>query len=307
MCQRQLWGLLTSLTNWCKCGVVGFWEVLTIKSPLLRLMMKERPTMYRDLWKKVYKSVCSIVFYSDDERITSGTGFKVGDKLITNNHVIQVPQATDVLLRFVNEDGYTDFASKKMTLSDFQGRVLDGMPANSWDYAILDFNIPEFKAIPSLCLSSRNEFAIGQSVTLFGFQFDQPNLSIHTGILSSRFVKGDVKYLQLHVSVNQGNSGGPLIDPKTTEVIGIVTRKMTGLTRQFDELLKSFSENIKALEQASKSGTITMFNYIDPIDVFKVSQRQMAKISVEIKRSANVGVGYAYELEKVRESLEKLG
>ncbi len=291
---------------------LGRWEFwksekgLTSEFLLLRLMMEEEPTMYRDLWKKVYKSICSIVFYREDKRIASGTGFKVGDKLITNNHVIQVPQATDVLLRFVKEDGYTDVASKRMSLTDFQARLLDGMPENSWDYAILDFHIPEFNSVLSLRLSSQDKFAIGQSVALFGFQFDQPNLSMHTGILSSRFVKAGVKYLQLHVSVNQGNSGGPLIDPKTTEVIGVVTRKMTGLTRQFDKLLESFSENIKALEQASKSGTITMFNYIDPIDVFKVSQRQLAKISLEIKRSANVGVGYAYELEKIREGLDNL-
>ena len=261
--------------------------------------------MYRDLWKKVYKSICSIVYYKDGERIASGTGFKVGDKLITNNHVIQVPQATDVLLRFVKEDGYTDSASKRMSLTDFQTRVLDIMPEDSWDYAILDFNIPEFDTIPSLCLSNQDNFAIGQSVALLGFQFDQPNLSIHTGILSSRFVKKDVKYLQLHISVNYGNSGGPLIDPKTTEVVGIVTRKMTGLTRQFDKLLESFGQNIRVLEQASKGGRVQMFG-VDPIDVFKVSQTQMAKISLEIKRSANVGVGYAYELEKIRESLDKL-
>ncbi len=280
-------------------------EGLTGESCLLRLMMEEEATMYRDLWKKVYKSVCSIVFYSDDERIASGSGFKVGDKLVTNNHVIQAPQATDVLLRFVKEDGYTDLASKKMSLADFQARLLDGMSEDSWDYAILDFNIPEFSDVPSLCLSSEDKFAIGQSVALFGFQFDQSNLSIHAGVLSSRFAKRGVKYLQLHVSVNQGNSGGPLIDPKTTEVIGIVTRKMTGLTRQFDKLLESFRENIRVLERASKGGRVQMFG-IDPIDFFKVSQTQMAKISVEIRRSANVGVGYAYELEKIREGLGKL-
>ena len=45
---------------------------------------------------------------------------------------------------------------------------------------------------------------------------------------------------------------------------------------------------------------------IDPIDFFEVNQTQMAKISQEIKRSANVGVGYSYELEKIRESLNYL-
>jgi V8-like Glu-specific endopeptidase len=261
--------------------------------------------MYRNLWKLVHRSVCSIVYFRNSDRIASGTGFKVGQKLVTNNHVIQVPNATDVLLRFVNEDGFTDFASKKIKLADFQSRLLDGMPENSWDFAVLDFDFAEFNTIPSLRLCGQDRFAIGQSIVLLGFQFDQPNLSLHSGILSSRFTNVDVNYLQLDASVNQGNSGGPLIDPKTSEVIGIITRKMTGLTKQFDELLKSFSENIRVLEEAKKGGSIEMFG-IDPIDFFKVSQTQMAKISVEIRRSANVGVGYAYELEKVRTSLNSL-
>jgi len=130
-------------------------------------------------------------------------------------------------------------------------------------------------------------------------------VTLHSGILSSCFISADVKYLQLDASVNQGNSGGPLIDPRTAEVIGVVTRKATGLTKQFDELLNSFSENIRVLRQASHGGRIQMFG-IDPIDFFEVNQTQMAKISQEIKRSANVGVGYSYELEKIRESLNYL-
>lgn len=261
--------------------------------------------MYRDLWKVIHKSICSITYFKNDERIASGTGFKVGNKLITNNHVIQVPQATDVLLRFVNEDGHTDSACKNMSPTELGARLLDGMPQNSWDYAIFDFDIPEFITIPSLQLSSKGEFQIGQPITLFGFQFEQLNLSIHSGILSSRFTSADVKFLQLNASVNQGNSGGPLIDPRTADVIGVITRKATGLTKQFDALLNSFKENIRILQQASGSGRIQMFG-IDPIEFFKVNQTQLAKISEEIMRSANVGVGYAYELEKIRESLKYL-
>ena len=80
---------------------------------------------------------------------------------------------------------------------------------------------------------------------------------------------------------------------------------MTGLTRQFDRLLKSFSQNITVLERASKGGRVQMFG-IDPIEFFKISQTQMAEISLEIKRPANVGVGYAYQLEKIRQSLHNL-
>ena len=255
--------------------------------------------MYKEIWQKVYKSVCSITFLKDDEPIASGTGFKVNNRLVTNSHVIQVPSATHVQLRFVREDGYTEYISKRISLNEFLRKQVDSMPVDNWDYAIFDLDWPEFNTIPSLNLCVRDEFNIGQSVVLFGYQFGQPNLSIHGGILASRFVTAGVKFLQLDASVNQGNSGGPLINPNTSEVIGIVTRKATGLSRQFDELLMSFDQNIRTLEQALTVGRIEMFG-INPIEGMKISQTQMAKISLEIKRSANVGIGYAYELEKVR-------
>jgi len=260
--------------------------------------------MYREIWQKVYKSVCSITFLKDTDRIASGTGFKVNNRLVTNYHVIQVPNATHVHLRFVKKDGNTDYVSKRISINEFQRMQVDSMPVDSWDYAIFNLDWPEFNTIPSLNLCVRDEFNIGQSVVLFGYQFGQPNLSVHSGILASRFVGGGVKYLQLDASVNQGNSGGPLVNPSTSEVIGIVTRKNTGLTGQFDELLESFTHNIQTLEQASKGGRIQMFG-IDPIEGMKVSQTQMAKISLEIKRSANVGIGYAYELEKVRLGIDR--
>ena len=260
--------------------------------------------MYRDLWQKTHKSVCSITFLNEnlpqnDKRIGSGTGFKANSKLVTNHHVIRAPIATHVQLRFVHEDGYTDSVSKTISLSEFLARLADSMPEDSWDYAIFDLDWPEFTSIPSLNLCVKDEFAIGQPVALFGYQFRQPNLSIHSGILASRFVKAGVRYLQIDASVNQSHSGGPLLNPNSSEVIGIVTRKATGLTEQFDELLKSFDDNIKTLEQAAKAGIVEMFG-INPIEGMKISQVQMAKISHEIKRSANVGIGYAYELEKVR-------
>lgn len=265
--------------------------------------------MYRNLWGEIHKSVCCITFLNenlpkDDQRIGSGTGFKVSSRLVTNYHVIKGPIATHVQLRFVHEDGYTDSVSKMMSLSEFRTGLADSMPEHSWDYAIFDLDWPEFTPIPSLNLCVKDEFTIGQPVALFGYQFGQPNLSIHSGILASRFVRAGVKYLQLDASVNQSHSGGPLVNPNSSEVIGIVTRKATGLTEQFDELLKSFDHNIKALQQASKIGAVKTLG-IDAIEGMRISQAQMAKISLEIKRSANVGIGYAYELEKVRLAIHR--
>jgi len=184
--------------------------------------------MYIDTWNNCHASICSITFSDHkNERIGSGTGFKVGSHLVTNNHVYVAPGAVDVELQFMNEDGNTAAASKKISYQEFQSRLKIGLPENSWDYAILSIPDNEFSAIPSLTLSQSSIVRIGHPVVALGFQFDQSNLSIKQGILSSRFIKADVKYIQIDASVNQGDSGGPLINPDNNQVIGIITRKHT--------------------------------------------------------------------------------
>lgn len=251
------------------------------------------------IWTHVHPAVCSLVFTAGNTRVSSSSGFKIGQRLITNNHVVQVPGATHVTLRFVSADGFTDTASRTVSVQELQAKLLDGDPAKGWDFAIYDLSWPEFAKILSLALAPATNTSIGDPVAVFGFQFGQPNLSVHSGVLASRFVQAGVKYLQIDASVNQGNSGGPLIDLATCLVVGIVTRKATGLTDEFDALLQSFDQNIQALKG---SQAIMRVGPIDPIEVLTVSQEQMKRVSLEIRRSANVGIGYAYELDKVRGS-----
>jgi len=251
------------------------------------------------IWTHVHPAVCSLVFKVGNNRISSGSGFKIGQRLLTNNHVVQVPGATHVTLRFVGADGSSDTASRTLTIQELQAKLLDGDPADAWDFAIYDLSWPEFAKTPSLALAPATSTSIGDPVALFGFQFDQSNLSVHAGVLASRFVQKGVKYLQIDASVNQGNSGGPLIDLSTCLVIGIVTRKATGLTQEFDALLHSFDQNIQALKGSQGAMRV---GPIDPFEVLMVSQEQMKRVSLEIRRSANVGIGYAYELDKVRGS-----
>jgi hypothetical protein len=210
--------------------------------------------------------------------------------------VVHVPGATHVTLRFVAADGTTTTASRVLTIQEFHSKLLDGDDPSGWDYAILDLSWAEFTALPSLELAQALPIEIGDPIALFGYQFDQPNLSVHAGVLASRFEQSGVKYLQLDASVNQGNSGGPLIDPVSGLVIGIVTRKATGLTRQFDSLLDSFDQNINSL---SRARSLMSMAGVDPVEALQVSQMQMKQVSLEIRRSANVGIGYAYELDKV--------
>jgi len=238
--------------------------------------------MYKDTWLNCHASICSISFLNEQgQRIGSGTGFKIGNHLVTNNHVYVAPGAINVELRFVNEDGHTTRATKTIS-----------------DYAILNLEDEEFNIVPSLTLADSSTVNIGQRIAVLGFQFEQSNLSIKQGILSSRFTKVGVKYMQIDASVNQGNSGGPLINIDNNRVVGIVTRKHTGLTNAFDDLIQSYNANTQALQAVQG---IIGFGAIDPIQVLIIGQNQMKLTAEQMRRSANVGIGYAYELDEINQ------
>ena len=257
----------------------------------------------RELWQQIQSSVFSLTFENAEGRISSGSGFKVGDYLVTNNHVIQVPDATRVVIRGVQQDGHTTSMNISYDCTHFRTFLVDGDPEASWDYAILRIPDPAFLALPSLQIEQENAAMIGAKIAIFGYQFEQPQLSMHVGYISSQFVKVGVNYIQLDSSVNNGNSGGPLIDESTGRVIGIVTRKATGLTQQFDELLRGFRQNIGELLQLQQRGQRGLIGGLDPVQTALVIQSQMEQIAREIGRSANVGIGYAYHIRRVRQNI----
>lgn len=258
------------------------------------------------LWLRCQQSVFSLTFENAEGRISSGTGFKVGGFLVTNNHVVQVPTAKHIVLRSVAPDGHTTVYERRFGRREFSTLLVDGDPEESWDYAVLKIEDPSFAAIPSLDLVESSDIRIGDTVGLFGFQFEQPQLSMHMGYLSSQYYKAGVHYLQLDSSVNHGNSGGPLLDAQTGRVVGVVTRKATGLTGQFDELLQSFKQNITQLRALQSAGSFVTVGGIDPVAATVAMQSQMERIARELSRSANVGIGYAYHASKVRVAIGHL-
>lgn len=259
-----------------------------------------------ELWQQCQASIVSLTFQNADGRMSSGTGFKVGSFLITNNHVMHVPGFKRMSMRSVQADGHTTAYEEEFGHLQFRDMLEDGDQEAGWDYAVLRVPGLSFSTLPSLELQPSDHVQVGSAVALFGYQFDNPNLSIHAGHLSSQYQKAGVHYLQLDCSVNQGNSGGPLIDVATGKVLGIVTRKATGLTEQFDVLVAALDRNIQALDASQRGGGQVRLMGIDPIGAIRESQAQMGVLAREIRRSANVGVGYAYQIRKVREALARL-
>ena len=145
---------------------------------------------------------------------SSGTGFFVSDDglLVTNYHVIE--DATEIS---VNDTISGEIHVAKIVMVD---------PSN--DIAILDTDV---KSKP-LVLSQEFQNRMGDEVFALGY----PRISIQGQAQKATFgrinalsgYQDDVRFLQVDVPIQPGNSGGPLIN-NNGEVIGITTATLDAL------------------------------------------------------------------------------
>lgn len=170
-----------------------------------------------------YESV--FVIYSGN---SLGSGFAIGkDCIVTNAHVIDNPN--DVVIRSYSGDQYKAFVI--------------GMDTKQ-DIAVLGVSSVEF---PYLSIAEVASINIGDDIYAIGAPKSM-EYTLTKGVVSAkeRYI-GDSKYIQIDAAINEGNSGGPLLN-KSGHVIGMNTLKMTdsegiGLAIPMDTIctcLKSF-------------------------------------------------------------------
>ncbi|MEH6691265.1 MAG: serine protease [Pseudorhizobium pelagicum] len=221
--------------------------------------------------------------------LASGSGFWCRGYFITNHHVMNVPAGTNIWLR---REGDADplNSGTVFTYSDWLSRIVTTSDEHSYDYAIMDCpELSNLAAIHSFELIDPETLSIGAPIALMGYPLEHQNFTIHSGIISSFYKKRTTRIVQVDASVNSGNSGGPLLDPLTGSVIGLVSRKATGLSAAFDQLRSVLGKNAAALQG---QGGIFM-NGIDSFKILSESYRSTLDLTYEIERQANVGIGYA--------------
>lgn len=167
-----------------------------------------------------------------------GTGFAVGDgrQIITAAHVLPAPEPTRVD-RSVAIQTWT--AEGGWQVREVRVAKVDA----AHDVAVL--RIDEGKPLPALPLASR-EVAEGEAIALIGFPIGgQLGFShvTHRGIVSARTAivppasgpqglsekavrqlrQGSFEVLQLDATAYPGNSGGPVLNIATGEVVGVLS------------------------------------------------------------------------------------
>lgn len=300
--------------------------------------------MVNENLKKIYEDYSQVIFAmqivkeenNQNYLCGAGTCFLLGKYLITNYHVLEpILGELDKNIyslwlydskSIVNSLHYT-FSSElvKKGLTEYMS------DSKNNDYIILDL---DFAVYPNENLEyyeqeingekttfhkpisgKENEFIefqigesfnayIGQKVVFLGYPFGKTNLSMHTGIISSIYERNGVKVFQIDGSVNNGNSGGPLIDVDTGNIIGIISRKEDGLNQLFDDLKTSIKSSLSVLNQPT-NGAVTICG-INPVEGLKVSFSSLDALVNQIERSANVGIGYAFSMDKIKKDIEYL-
>lgn len=259
--------------------------------------------MYREIWKKCQESVCQLSFYSAEGiKLLSMTGFKAyGNFLVTDNYINKIYKANEVALRFVEADGFTEKVCVKMSMNEFKKRIIKDLDNKAAEFVAININLDTLNDIPSLKLSKKVA-EIGQPIALLGYQLEQDNLAIKTGILSSAFKeKNGLKYLQINSSIKQGNSGSPLVNVETGEVIGIIGHKLAAITQSHKRMKQIINKNLAILK---KSQGIFNVEEIDPVQVLIANQNQIKHITNEIYKTATMTTGFALDISYVHNLFE---
>ncbi|MFO7842702.1 MAG: serine protease [Bacteroidales bacterium] len=262
--------------------------------------------MYRTVWEECQSAICQLNFYSSAGiKIISMTGFKTNEHfLITDDYISKIYKASEVCIRFLKDDGYTEAASVRIPMSEFKQRIIRSFDDKDAPFAAINIDFDEFKKIKSLKLKQpTDKINIGQSIALLGYQLDRDNLAIKQGIISSAFIhSGGLKYFQIDSSIKQGNSGSPVIDTETFEVIGIIGHRLATITQSHKRIKQIINNNLAILKKSQGKFNV---EDIDPIQVLIANQNQIKHISNEIYKTANMSIGNALDIKYVHDLFEE--
>jgi hypothetical protein len=260
---------------------------------------------YKNVWKACHSSVCSIKFLNgNDIEILSITGFKSGDYLFTHDMVNRMQKSEFVEIKFVKEDAHTIAAFDRMSMHDFQERIITTYDQEITGFALISITDLAFDQIPSLELALNRHIYIGLNVAMIGFQYDNPSLTIKSGIISTHIHRNGNRYLQFDGSTIWGNSGSPLIDVKTNEVLGIIGYKLDRKNKSYEKMMEISSSNIKMLEKAQGEFEVSG---VDPIQVLIAWQKQILQLASEIYKASGSGIGVAIDIKTVKHLLTESG
>ena len=215
-------------------------------------------------------------------------------KSVENNkgdEIIEIEFRKNIHCKFANDDIY-----KLRIISDKELRKNVNIPL-FFDYAILEIENTN-REFNFLTFGDYKSVYVGQSVLFAGFPFAKPNLTVHKGMVSAKYLDKSlvnpdslVKWIQIDGSVNKGNSGGPVIEIQTGKVIGIINTRMVGISNNLFKLKNK-------LDSINKSGTGIIYNNdLNPNEI-------IVELVNSLDWTISVGIGQAVSIDYIKNDVD---
>lgn len=259
-----------------------------------------------ELIEKCRSGIAQISLENERERIGSGSAFIVDGGIVTNSHNLRSISFDTFVIRFENDNNNSGNEIRLLS-ENCMDLIVAESSEDEKDFVYIKLSEPELNERHIFELSDSSSLSVGEQVVFMGYPFSSPHLTAHIGYVSSLHQSNGVEIIQIDGSVNSGNSGGPLIDLKTGKVVGIITRAETGLLKkQFDRLLQALKNNQRILQRQQQSGARISIGGIDPIGAIGASQVAMEQIVIQLRRSANVGIAFAFSAQYIKDEISRL-
>ena len=235
-----------------------------------------------------FVAVRSVVRVMCHNTNSGGTGFlHVSGQVVTAQHVVEGCSDPAVL-------GVSGAATKVTKI------VMD----KELDLALLTLAMPIKE--PILPLSKDSNFAIGLQVSTWGFPGGYNSL---TPLLSVGYLAGvnelqtasgkTVRRLIVNAAFNRGNSGGPLLNIETGEVIGVVSSKLTPIPLTVEAALEALRNQTSGFRY-----TVTRPDGTQQ----KLSEGQIvAQVLQHLRSQVQLVVGTAVTIEDLRSFIKGQG
>lgn len=208
----------------------------------------------------------NIIFKKNDVK-ASGSGFFVStDGIIaTNAHVIE--GASNIEVTVSNEIGNFTYKTKVL-LSDSRN-----------DVALLKIDDEKFKGLNLVPYGIIENAEVGSKVFTIGYPLNDvmgSNYKVTDGIISSKSgIADDIRYYQISVPIQPGNSGGPLFN-KEGNIIGLTSARLNS---------KAVGTNIENVNYAIKSSyLLNLYNMLpNPSKLLTTSTVSTKELEEQVK------------------------
>lgn len=188
---------------------------------LLSMEFKDAKTgeKRQDKFIKIFPAASGDISFKKDNSKSSGSGFIITTSgvIATNAHVID--GASNIQVTISNETGSFTYKTKVLLIDSKN------------DVALLQIDDKEFKGLSSIPYGIVENSDVGSKVFTIGYPLNDvmgSNYKVTDGIISSKSgIADDIRYYQISVPIQPGNSGGPLFN-KEGNVIGITSARLNG-------------------------------------------------------------------------------